>query len=144
MALRMHRNLSKTLKGGLFSTEVVRLRRVPGADQNPAHQVDAVVRAAMDTESIHTDRAGGAKASRLQLDTVLAWLCSGDALVITRLDRLGHLVLHLITLGADPCERGIGLKVLGQGIHRSHRRPEFGTAVLLPVGPLLGHRHRDC
>jgi DNA invertase Pin-like site-specific DNA recombinase len=113
----MHRNLSKTLKGGYFRQM---LRRVSGADQNPAHQVDALVRAGNDTENIHTDHAGGAKASRPQQETVLAWLRSGDTLVIARLDRLGRSVLHLITLGVDLRERGIGLKVLEQGIHRSH------------------------
>ncbi|TSD40452.1 recombinase family protein [Rhodococcus sp. KBS0724] len=88
------------------------LRRVSGADQNPAHQVDALVRAGNDTENIHTDHAGGAKASRPQHETVLTWLRSGDTLVIARLDRLGRSVLHLITLGADLRDRGIGLKVL--------------------------------
>lgn len=39
-----------------------------------------------------------------------------DVLVITRMDRLGRSMLHLITLGADLRERGIGLKVLGQGV----------------------------
>lgn len=58
----------------------------------------------------------GAKASRPQLDLVPARLRQGDVLVITRLDRLGRSVLHLITLGAELRERGVGLKVLEQGI----------------------------
>ncbi|MCD2135662.1 recombinase family protein [Rhodococcus qingshengii] len=44
--------------------------------------------------NIHTGHAGGAKASRPQLDAVLTRLCSGDTLVITRLDRLGRSALH--------------------------------------------------
>jgi len=40
----------------------------------------------------------------------------GDTLVITRLDRLGRSVLHLVTLGAQLRERGVGLRVLEQGI----------------------------
>ncbi|PVX59721.1 recombinase family protein [Rhodococcus globerulus] len=86
--------------------------RVSSAEQNPAHQIDALVRAGLDAENIHTDRASGAKASRPQLDVVMQRLRSGDTLVITRLDRLGRSVLHLITLGAQLRERGIGLKVL--------------------------------
>ncbi len=70
----------------------------------------------MAAENIHIDHAGGAKASRPQLDLVLARLRADDILVITRLDRLGRSMLHLITLGADLRERGIGLKVLEQGI----------------------------
>ncbi|CAL9279070.1 hypothetical protein SUDANB180_07509 [Streptomyces sp. enrichment culture] len=35
---------------------------------------------------------------------------------VTRLDRLSRFVLHLVTLGAELRERGIGLHVIGQGI----------------------------
>ncbi|WP_240918387.1 recombinase family protein [Rhodococcus sp. 14C212] len=74
--------------------------RVSSADQNPDHQVDALRRAGVAAE--------WAKASRPQLDLVLQRLCEGDDLVITRLDRPGRPVLHLITLGAALRERGIG------------------------------------
>lgn len=90
--------------------------RVSSADQNPAHQIDALERAGIDAANIHTDYAGGAKASRPQLDAMLTRMRGGDTLVITRLDRLGRSVVHLITLGAELRERGIGLKVLEQGI----------------------------
>ncbi|WP_236581156.1 recombinase family protein [Rhodococcus sp. T7] len=70
----------------------------------------------MAAEDIHVDQAGGAKASRPQLDRVLQELREGDVLVVTRLERLGRSMLHLVTLGADLRERGIGLKVLEQGI----------------------------
>ena len=80
--------------------------RVSSAEQNPAHQVDALVRAGLDAGNIHTDHSSGAKASRPQLDAVMQRLRSGDTLVITRLDRLGRSVLHLITLGAQLRERG--------------------------------------
>lgn len=77
--------------------------------------------------------ASGAKASRPQLDAVLARLRSGDMLVITRLDRLGRSVLHLITLGADLRERGIGLQVLEQGIDTAtaEGRAMFGRLSVL-------------
>ncbi|KZL30487.1 MULTISPECIES: recombinase family protein [Rhodococcus] len=107
--------------------------RVSSADQNPAHQIDALVRAGIDAANIHTDHASGAKASRPQLDAVLTRLRSGDTLVITRLDRLGRSVLHLITLGADLRERGIGLKVLEQGIDTAtaEGRAMFGMLSVL-------------
>jgi len=107
--------------------------RVSSADQNPAHQVDALARAGVEAENIHLDHAGGAKASRPQLDGVLARLRGGDTLVITRLDRLGRSVLHLITLGAQLRERGIELKVLDQGIDTStaEGRAMFGMLSVL-------------
>jgi DNA invertase Pin-like site-specific DNA recombinase len=91
--------------------------RVSTADQNPAHQIDALLRAGVAERDIHTDTASGAKASRpnLDLDLVLKLLRDGDTLVITRLDRLSRSVLHLVTLGAELRERGIGLKVTEQG-----------------------------
>ena len=107
--------------------------RVSSADQNPAHQVDALARAGVGAQNIHLDHAGGAKASRPQLDVVLARLRGGDTLVITRLDRLGRSVLHLITLGAQLRERGIELKVLEQGIDTStaEGRAMFGMLSVL-------------
>nr|WP_250776762.1 recombinase family protein [Rhodococcus sp. MSC1_016] len=66
------------------------------ADQNPDHQIDALVRAGVAAENVHADHAGGVKASRPELDLALARLREGDVLVITRLDRLGRSVLHLI------------------------------------------------
>ena len=90
--------------------------RVSTAEQNPAHQADALNRAGVAPADIHTDIASGAKASRPQLDLVLRLLRDGDTLVITRLDRLGRSLLHLVTLGAQLRERGVGLQVLEQGI----------------------------
>lgn len=107
--------------------------RVSTADQNPDHQIDALCRAGVASENIHVDNAGGAKASRPQLDLALQRLRGDDVLVITRLDRLGRSMLHLITLGADLRERGIGLKVLEQGIDTAtaEDRAMFGMLSVL-------------
>lgn len=107
--------------------------RVSGADQNPAHQVDALRRAGLASKDIHVDHASGAKASRPQLDLLLRLLRNGDVLVITRLDRLGRSVLHLITLGAQLRERGVGLRVLDQGIDTAtaEGRAMFGMLSVL-------------
>ena len=45
--------------------------RVSTADQNPDHQIDALLRAEVLRENIHLDKASGAKASRPKLDLVL-------------------------------------------------------------------------
>ncbi|MDV6271816.1 recombinase family protein [Rhodococcus globerulus] len=44
--------------------------RLSSAEQNPAHQIDALAGAGIDAGNIHVDQAGGAKASRPQLDVV--------------------------------------------------------------------------
>jgi len=48
--------------------------RVSTAEQNPAHQNDALARAGVAPDDVYLDRASGAKASRPQLDLVLTVL----------------------------------------------------------------------
>src|SRR6266498_4914262 len=64
--------------------------RVSTADQNPDHQIDALLRAGVARDNIHVDKASGAKASRPKLDLVLQLLREGDTLKVTRLDRLSR------------------------------------------------------
>ncbi len=106
--------------------------RVSTVDQNPDHQVDALRRAGVAAKDIYVDHASGAKASRPQLDIALRILRDGDTLKITRLDRLGRSVLHLVTLGAELRDRGVGLHVIEQGIDTTtaEGRAMFG---MLPV-----------
>ena len=107
--------------------------RVSTADQNPAHQIDALLRAGVAEGDIHADTASGAKASRPNLDLVRKLLRAGDTLVITRLDRLSRSVLHLVTLGAELRERGVGLHVIEQGIDTAtvEGRAMFGMLSVL-------------
>jgi DNA invertase Pin-like site-specific DNA recombinase len=107
--------------------------RVSTADQNPDHQIDALTRAGVAPGDIYVDHASGAKASRPELDNVLRLLRDGDTLKITRLDRLGRSVLHLVTLGAQLRDRGVGLHVLEQGIDTStaEGRAMFGMLSVL-------------
>lgn len=107
--------------------------RVSTADQNPDHQVDALRRAGVAPKDIYIDHASGAKASRPKLDDVLRLLRDDDVLKVTRLDRLGRSVLHLITLGADLRERGVGLHVIEQGIDTTtaEGRAMFGMLSVL-------------
>lgn len=107
--------------------------RVSTADQNPDHQIDALLRAGVEARDIHVDVASGAKASRPKLDLVLQLLRAGDTLKVTRLDRLSRSVLHLVTLGADLREREIGLHVIEQGIDTTtiEGRAMFGMLSVL-------------
>ena len=106
---------------------------VSTTDQSPDHQTDALQRAGVKPEDIHIDTASGAKASRPQLDLVLKLARPGDTLVITRLDRLGRSMLHLVNLGADLRDQGVGLRVLEQGIDPStaEGRAMFGMLSVL-------------
>jgi len=107
--------------------------RVSTAEQTPDHQIDALERAGVEPENVHVDTASGANALRPELDLVLKLARSGDTLVVTRLDRLGRSMLHLVTLGADLRDRGVGLLVLEQGIDTStaEGRAMFGMLSVL-------------
>jgi DNA invertase Pin-like site-specific DNA recombinase len=92
--------------------------RVSTRDQNPDAQHDALT--AVGCEQIFIDKASGKLARRPELDRALLVACRrGDQLVITRLDRLGRSLEHLIDLSAELERRGVDLVVLDQGIDTS-------------------------
>lgn len=93
--------------------------RVSTADQNPDHQIDALLRVGVDDKNIHIDYASGAKASRPEFNILMKRMREGDMLKATRLDRISRSLLHLVTLGAELQERGIGLHIIEQGIDSS-------------------------
>ena len=90
--------------------------RVSTRSQNDDSQVDELKAAGC--EKIFTEQGvSGKLASRPELDACLAYLRSGDILVITRLSRAMRSLRHLLDMAADLKERGIGLKVLKQDIN---------------------------
>lgn len=94
--------------------------RVATDDQHPESQIDALTAAGCDPAHLFIDRGvSGKLAKRPKLDLALAYIRPGDLLVITRLDRLGRSVKNLIELSAALDERGVGLKVIEQGIDTS-------------------------
>jgi DNA invertase Pin-like site-specific DNA recombinase len=92
--------------------------RVSTRDQNPAAQHDALTAAGCD--QVYVDKASGVLASRPELDkALLSTNRTGDHLVVTKLDRLGRSLEHLIALSKQLQERGVDLVVLDQGIDTS-------------------------
>jgi DNA invertase Pin-like site-specific DNA recombinase len=68
---------------------------------------------------VESDKASGKLARRPELDKALLVLWEGDQLVVTKLDRLGRSLEHLIALSKQLQERGVDLVVLDQGIDTS-------------------------
>ena len=88
------------------------------ADQHPEAQHDALRAAACD--EVFIDKASGKLARRPELDrALLSANRAGDQLVITKLDRLGRSLEHLIELSKGLQSRGVDLVVLDQGIDTS-------------------------
>ena len=80
--------------------------RVSKHEQNLDLQLDELKKAGCD--KIFTDKVSGVKTARPGLDEALAYLRSGDSLVVWRLDRLGRSLKHLIETITDLSNRNIG------------------------------------
>jgi DNA invertase Pin-like site-specific DNA recombinase len=92
--------------------------RVSTRDQNLDSQRDALAAAGCD--EVLVDKASGKLASRPELDKALLIAArAGDQLVVTKLDRLGRSLEHLIAISAQLQTRGVDLVVLDQGIDTS-------------------------
>jgi DNA invertase Pin-like site-specific DNA recombinase len=91
--------------------------RVSTRDQNPSAQLDALTAAGCD--QVFIDRASGKLARRPELDKALMVAREGDQLVVTKLDRLGRSLEHLISLSNGLQEQNVDLVVLDQGIDTS-------------------------
>jgi DNA invertase Pin-like site-specific DNA recombinase len=92
--------------------------RVSTRDQHPESQRDALDAAGCD--EVFIDKASGKLARRPELDkALLSANRKGDQLVVTKLDRLGRSLEHLIELSKDLQKRGVDLVVLDQGIDTS-------------------------
>ncbi len=91
--------------------------RVSTREQHPESQEDALRDAGC--ERVFIDKISGKLAKRPEMDKAIMMLRSGDQLVVTKLDRLGRSLKHLIELSAWLDEQGVGLVVLNQGIDTS-------------------------
>lgn len=85
-------------------------------DQHPEAQHDAL--SAAGCEQIYVDQASGRLARRPELDAAPRAARAGDQLVVTKLDRLGRSLAHLIEL-ATLQQRQLDLVVLDQGVDTS-------------------------
>jgi DNA invertase Pin-like site-specific DNA recombinase len=97
--------------------------RVSTDDQNDELQVDALTSAGC--VRVFTDHASGSKASRPELDAMLAHLRPGDVVVVWRLDRLGRSLVNLITLVGDLADRGVGFRSLHDDIDTTTANGRF-------------------
>jgi DNA invertase Pin-like site-specific DNA recombinase len=90
--------------------------RVSTRDQHPEAQHDALVAAGCDPAHVYVDKASGKLARRPELDKALLVLREGDQLAVTKLDRLGRSLAHLIEIADGLQVRRVDLVVLDQGI----------------------------
>jgi DNA invertase Pin-like site-specific DNA recombinase len=85
--------------------------RVSTLDQHPEAQIEVLTAAGC--AQVFTDRGvSGTKASRPELDRCLTYLRQGDQLVVSKLDRLGRSVSHLVHVVEDLRRRGVHFTTL--------------------------------
>jgi DNA invertase Pin-like site-specific DNA recombinase len=88
--------------------------RVSGPDDDCGSQQRLLAQA--DCVRVFRDRASGARTERPGLTETLQSLRPGDVLVVTKLDRLGKSLSHLVATVNGLAERGIGFRSLAEGI----------------------------
>lgn len=104
--------------GDTFGGVKIGYGRVSTRDQHPDAQHDAL--AAVGCDQIFLDVVSGKLARRPELDrALLSANRAGDQIVVTKLDRLGRSLEHLIDLSNTLAARGVDLVVLDQGIDTS-------------------------
>jgi DNA invertase Pin-like site-specific DNA recombinase len=111
--------------------------RVSTADQDPALQLDALVKA--DCERVFQDQASGAKADRPGLAAAIAFARAGDILVVWKLDRLGRSLPHLIETVNQMEARGVGFRSLTEAIDTTTP----GGRLVFHIFGALGQFERD-
>lgn len=90
--------------------------RISTADQKLDLQLDALKRAGVLDENIHTDQASGVRSTRTGLTNAWRDLRKGDVLVVWRLDRIGRSLSDLIKR-MDQLEKiGVGFRSLTEAI----------------------------
>ena len=120
--------------------------RVSTNDQHPEAQADQLTAAGC--ARIFTDEGvSGKLARRPEWDACLDHLRSGDVLVITKLDRAGRSVKHLVDVGLSLRDRGIDLVVIQQGIDTTTAAGRLMFHVLAAIAEfeadLISERTRD-
>ena len=65
---------------------------------------------------IFREELSSVAASRPQLEAALEWVREGDALVVTKLDRLARSVADLVDIQGKLARKGVGLRVLAMNL----------------------------
>lgn len=87
--------------------------RVSSLGQSLAVQLDKLE----GCDKVFQEKASAASGKRPRLDACLEYVRKGDALVVTRLDRLARSILHLCQIAAELERKGVDLQVLDQNIN---------------------------
>jgi DNA invertase Pin-like site-specific DNA recombinase len=88
-------------------------------------QRDALLHAGVDARHLFEDKASGARDDRPGLAQALAYVRSGDCLVVWKLDRLGRSLSHLMHIVTDLQARGVAFRSLTEQMDTTTPHGEF-------------------
>jgi DNA invertase Pin-like site-specific DNA recombinase len=92
--------------------------RVSTRDQHTEAQHDALLAAGVEEKYIYVEKASTRLAVRPELEQLRKMLRPGDALVVTKVDRLARSLLDLISIADDLRKEGVTLEVLSGTFNR--------------------------
>ena len=118
--------------------------RVSTADQDLTLQREALLAAGVPDALIHAETASGTTTDgRDELARLMVHLRPGDVLHVTRIDRLARSMHDFARIAHDLKSRGIGLKVIQQGIDTTQGGPVGAlTTLSAPAGSAARTRLR--
>jgi DNA invertase Pin-like site-specific DNA recombinase len=88
-------------------------------------QRDALIAAGVDERHLFEDWVTGSRGDRAGLTKALAFIRSGDCLVVWKLDRLGRSLPHLLTTVTDLRKRGVAFRSLTEQMDTTTPQGEF-------------------
>ncbi|GAA0295552.1 recombinase family protein [Psychrosphaera haliotis] len=97
-----------------MAKELIGYARVSTTGQKLDVQLDALT--AQGCTKIYQEKRSGKTADRPELEKMLDYVREGEAIVVTKLDRLGRSVADLANISKLLEDKGVGLIVLDQGI----------------------------
>ena len=107
---------------GFRETGVVQMHigyaRSSTVEQEAGYQAQIKSLKAAGCEKVFAEKLSSLE-QRPQLETAIDYAREGDALVVTKLDRLARSVAHLVAIGERLDAKGVSLKVLEQAIDTS-------------------------
>ncbi len=109
-------NKRKSSARGSIQGRLIGYARVSSAPQEIRPQIGLLKQHGIERRLIFMDKVSGVRADRPGLSRCLETLCEGDVLVVTKLDRLGRSLRHLVDLVEGLREKGIGLRSLQDGM----------------------------
>ena len=102
--------------------------RVSTAEQSLDLQLDALRRAGVPVDHLHTEKVSGVGSKRPGLEAAIVSAKAGDTLVVWKLDRIGRSLRDLLERLHNLEQRGVGFQSLTEGIDTTK-----------PVGRLVLH-----